>query len=1189
MAFVHLHVHSQYSLLDGAIPIKALAPAAAALGQRAVALTDHCNLYGAVSFHKSCKDAGVHPIIGAGLWVQPEGVAYADPRRGSGGYHLVCLVEDQQGYQNLCRLVTDAIFDGMYYKPRVDLDQLQERREGLFFLTSGLRGPVRSAVLDGREEVARERVQELAERLGPDRLYLELQDTGLAQEAPLNQATRELGKALGLPTVVTNNVHYLSAADAPSLELLQCIGLGTSMNHGDRVRPVTDQLYLKSEEEMREVFPDDLEALERTQELADRCNFHFTYGTYFFPASKPPDPAEGADTDDNWAFFCRAFPPPRDFGVDLIEEGSPIPPRPEGAGNLNGYFEWYCRCGLERRLERLEAPDRAAYDERLEEEFQIIESMGFAAYFLIVAEFINWAKDREIPVGPGRGSAAGSLAAWAMRITDIDPLRFDLLFERFLNPERVSMPDVDVDFCQDRREEVIEHTRQKYGRDYVAQIITYGKLQAKAAVRDVARVCGLNFNESDRIAKLIPDELGITLDRALQEEGLLNLVESDPRVRRILGLARSVEGMTRQTGVHAAGVVIADRPLVELCPLYRDGPEGGPVVQFDMKSAEEIGLIKFDFLGLKTLDQIRDAVNMIARNTGEQLDMSTIPEDDPKTFKLLQAGDGLGVFQVESTGMRELLQKLRPSNLEDLVALVALYRPGPLNSGMVDDFIDRKHGRQAVSYALPQLEPILKNTYGVVVYQEQVMQIAQVLANYSLGEADLLRRAMGKKKAEEMEKQKARFLQGASQNGVDSTKAEAIFDLLAQFAAYGFNKSHSAAYGLIGYQTAWLKANHRAEYMAALMTIESNNTDKVFIYLADCRRAGLAILPPNTNSSMTGFDVPPDTRKAIRFGLAAVKNVGSSAVTALLEAREEAGGCFEDLMDCLERLDYGRINKKVLENLIKCGAFDWTGHPRAALSDNLEGMLSVAQSNQRSKAAGQVNLFGGMAGGASVTGYRVPAVAEWPMARKLGFEREALGFFLSGHPISAWRAEVDRYATCRIEGLQRLDSGQEVAVAGMPSTIRVVRTRRGDRMAFVTMEDDTSSLECVFFADPWSTSRRDLESDEPLLVRGKLEKSKEDCKMLVDSVELMSAVRERGTREIHIALQHDDLDSQSIRALQDLLGGLRGACATSLHVTVPERSEVILRLPGNYSAAPDERLVDGLATIFRRNDLVRFQ
>jgi DNA polymerase-3 subunit alpha len=1189
LAYVHLHVHSQFSLLDGAVPIGGLASAAADLGQSAVALTDHCNLYGAVTFHKSCKAAGIHPVIGAGLWVQPEGIAYQDPRRASGGYHVICLVQDDQGYKNLCRLITDAIFEGMYYKPRVDLDRLQAHRDGLVFLTSGLRGPVRSSLVEGRPEEARAKIQALGDRLGSERLFLELQDTGLTDEGALNQSTRDLAQELGLRTVVTNNVHYLTAEQAPTLEVLQCIGLGRSLNQADRIRPVTDQLYLKSESEMRELFPDDGEALDRTAEIALSCDFHFTYGVYFFPASTPPDTAEDADTDPNWAFFFEAFPPPRDFGFAEYLDDNRVPPRPSGAGSLNGYFEWYCRTGLALRLARVKDPDREAYDARLVEEFRIIESMGFAAYFLIVAEFINWAKEQEIPVGPGRGSAAGSLAAWSMRITDIDPLRFDLLFERFLNPERISMPDVDIDFCQDRREEVIEHTRAKYGRDRVAQIITYGKLQAKAAVRDVSRVCDINFNEADRIAKLIPEELGITLEKAEEEESLRNLAESDPKVRRILGLARCVEGLTRQTGVHAAGVVVADRPLVEICPLYRDGPDGGPVVQFDMNAAESIGLIKFDFLGLKTLDQIRDAVAMIARNTGERIDMSAIPEDDRATFKLLQAGDGLGVFQVESSGMRELLQKLKPSNLEDLVALVALYRPGPLNSGMVDDFIDRKHGRKAVEYPLPQLEPILKNTYGVVVYQEQVMQIAQVLANYSLGEADLLRRAMGKKKVSVMEEQKSRFLQGAAENQVDLKKAEAIFDLLAQFAAYGFNKSHSAAYGYIGYQTAWLKANHRAEYMAALMSIEANNTDKVLVYIGDCRRAGLEVKPPDMNESFKGFDVRKEDRGAIRFGLGAVKNVGGGAVDAIVEARDSAGGRFKDLMDCLERLDYGRINKRVLENLIKCGAFDWTAYPRAALFDNLEGMLSVAQTNQRSKAAGQFSLFGSLAGGSQITGFRVPDVGEWSLARKLSFERDAVGFFLSGHPISAWKREVDRYATCRVEHLIRKEVGQEVSVAGMPSAIRSVRTRRGDRMAFVTLDDDTGSVECVFFSDPWDTSRRALESNQVLLVRGKLEKSIDGCKILADSVELMSELRERGTRKIDIHLQLAEIDSHRIQQLKKLLGTVRGSCTTSLHVTIPDRSVVVLRLPASFCTAPDERLVDGLSSIFRRNDVVRFQ
>lgn len=1194
MAFAHLHVHSQFSLLDGAIPIKKLAPAADALGLNAVALTDHCNLYGAVPFHKSTKGTGVHPVFGSGIWIQEEGQDYQDPQGQLGGYHLLLLIKDEHGYKNLCKLITDAIFDGMFYKPRVGLEHLRKHSEGLICLTSGMRGPVRGLLAAGEADKARARTERLAEIFGDQHLYLELQDVAFQGDDLANEGCRTLAQDLGLQTVVTNNVHYLKAKDAVTLDVLQCIGRGVSLNDPGRLRPVTDQLYLKSEDEMRALFPEDQAACDRTMEIAERCTFKFTYGTYYFPASTPPD--KGEDTQANWAFFYNAFPPPKDFGLPL--DGT-VPPMPEpGTGSLEGYFKWYSREGLKLRLQRVPEEQHPVYWERLQIEFDIVLSMGFPAYFLIVAEFINWAKDHDIPVGPGRGSAAGSLVAYAQRITDIDPIRFDLLFERFLNPERVSMPDVDVDFCQDRREEVIEHTRQKYGPEFVAQIITYGKLQAKLAIRDVARVCDTTFNDADRIAKLIPDELGIKLQDALdKEEPLQALHEGDPKTRRIYDLALSVEGMTRQTGVHAAGVIVADRPLVELVPLYRDGPEGGPVVQFEMKSAEGVGLIKFDFLGLKTLDQIRDAVLMIERNTGEKIDMSAIPtemsenggdETADVTYKMLQEGDALGVFQVESSGMRELLTKLRPTCLDDVVALVALYRPGPLNAGMVDDFIDRKHGRQEVVYPVPALEPILKNTYGVVVYQEQVMQIAQVMGGYSLGQADLLRRAMGKKQAEAMAEHRGIFCDGADKNGFDRKKAEDIFDLLAQFAAYGFNKSHSAAYGYVSYQTAWLKANHRAEYMAALMSIEAANTSKILVYIGDCKRAGMKVLPPDANESQWAFDVPKDDRNTIRYGLGALKGLGKHAVEALIEARIEAGGRFKDLMDCFERLDYKRVNKKALEALIKSGAFDWTGESRAALFSGMEAAMSTAQRAQADKASGQVGLFGGMAASAPKPGFRLPVVAEWSIIKELSAEREAIGFFLSGHPVTSYKQTVDRYTSGKIVHLPTKQAEAEVKVAGMPDSVKVVRTKRGDKMAFVEFSDETGSLEVVFFSDPYARSARLLKDGVPIVIAGTLEKSADGVKIMGDSVQSLSELRAKTTREVRITVDAKSLSSHVLRQLKGVLAERSGSVGCRIHVRKHGHSEVILQLPESMNVQPDDELQDQVDALFKKRGTVRF-
>jgi len=1215
MGFVHLNCQSQFSLLDGAMGPKALAKKAAALGMSAIALTDTCNLYGAVEFQGACKGAGISPIFGAKLWTWPAGLDALETKDRDLGWELVLLIEGGEhavqkdawvGYRNLSHLVTDAIFEGMHYRPRTDLGRLAARADGLIALTGGVHGCFGAALRAAHGDVERAReqarldLQALLDVFGPQHLFVELQDNGLPDQLAINELGRGLAAELGLQTVVTNEVKYLEPTDAVTLDLLNCVSRGHPVDDPARAFLPTDQQCLKTEADMVALFPDDLEAVHRTADIARRCDFSFEMDTYYFPATDPPDPdppcPEGvsvkdgprADTQANWEYFYRAFPPPQDYGLPTPEVG--IPPKPEGAGSINGYFEWYSGEGLKLRLEHVPEERHPEYWERLRFELDIVEDMGFPAYLLIVAEFINWAKDMDIPVGPGRGSGAGSLVNYAMRITDIDPLRFGLLMERFLNPERVSMPDIDVDFCQDRRHEVIKHVSDKYGAPLVSQIITYGKLQAKAAIKDVARILGLEFNAADRIAKLVPNELGIKLDKALKEEAMHTLATGDPLVGRVTTLARRVEGMVRQTGVHAAGVVIADRPIVEHAPLYRDGPEGGPVVQYEMKSAESIGLIKFDFLGLKTLDQLRDAVALVERNTGEKIDLALLPLDDQPTYELLQKGDGLGVFQVESSGMRELLTRLKPSNIDDLIALLALYRPGPLSSGMVDNFIDCKHGRKQISYPHPDLEWILKPTYGSIVYQEQVMQIAQVYAGYSLGGADLLRRAMGKKKAEAMAAQKVIFVKGALENGHTEEKAEELFDLLAFFAGYGFNKSHSAAYGVVSYYTAWLKTHHRAEYMAALMSIEANNTDKLLGYIGDCKRSGVEVLPPDVNESQASFDVPRADRRRIRFGLEAVKGVGSGAVESILEAREAAGGSFESLMDCLERLDYRRINKKVIENLVRCGAFDWTGHPRRAMFEGAAVAMSGAQRIQEQKASGQRSLFSMMGAAAPKPQIRLPDVGEWPTAVKLSHEREALGFFITGHPIEAYAGIAEKVSSCSILGLVERPADTEVTVAGMVTASRAIRTKRGNRMAFVTLEDTTGSVECIFFADPYANSKRALSADQPLLIEGKLERGAEGTpKILAESARLLSEERERRTRAIHLLLEEDELADGKLEQLHGLIQASKGTCPVTVHLHIDQRAWVSLRLPEELLAVPDESLMQGLETLFQRADVARLQ
>jgi DNA polymerase-3 subunit alpha len=1212
--FVHLVNRSQYSLLDGAMAPAELVARAQAFGQPAVALTDTCNLYGAFEFYKAAKDAGLNAIIGVTLWISPlpqAALASLPNSAPDDGWHLTLLIEGQggpanqkcAGYKNVCKLVTDAIFYGMHYRPRVDLDQLRAASAGLICLTGGLNGPLGPLAVGGPEAEAEAlaRLSVLRDIFGSRHLFVELQDYGLAGQAELNAGARRLAAALGLDTVVTNDCRYVQATDAVTLDLLNCIAQSVQVDESSRVGLPTDQQYVKSEDELRALFPDDGEAISRTVEIAARCTFKFkTAPPYFFPATEPPDPdpprpagvrvrnAERSDTDANWAYFYRAFPPPLDFGI-ATADGS-LPARPPGAGNINGYFEWFCQEGLKLRIRQLGIPEeqRPEYEARLAFELDVIEEMEFPAYLLIVAEFINWAKDHEIPVGPGRGSGAGALVNWAMRITDIDPLRFGLLMERFLNPERVSMPDIDVDFCQDRREEVIAHTREKYGQDLVSQIITYGKLQAKAALKDVARTLGLDFKASDRITKLVPNELGIKLEKAYEEERLAVWLKQSPVVARVGRLALRVEGMTRQTGVHAAGVVIADRPLVEHAPMYRDGPEGGPVVQYEMKAAESVGLIKFDFLGLKTLDQIRDAVKMIHRNTGVLLDLQTLPLDDEPTYKLLQKGDALGVFQVESSGMRDLLTRLRPTNIDDLIALLALYRPGPLSSGMVDNFIDCKHGRKPIEYAHPCLEPILVSTYGSIVYQEQVMQIAQVYSGYTLGGADLLRRAMGKKKAEEMAKQKATFVDGAITMGRPADAAETLFDTLAYFAGYGFNKSHSAAYGVVSYHTAYLKAHHRAEYMSALMTIDSGNTEKVLLYIGDCKRGGLEVLPPDVNESQYAFDVPANNRGLVRFGLSAVKGVGEDSIRAILDARAAASGRFSSFLDCLERLDHKRVSKKVLELLICCGAFDWTGDPRRAMVEALPAAVQTAISTQDERRRGQASLFGGM-GAARPPAFRLPACGEWPMMVRLEKEKEALGFFITGHPIAEYADTVRAHTSCRsIDLLAREDGGKEVRVAGMVSALREITNKKGAKMAFATLQDEHGSVECVFFAEFWALSRAALTSEAPLIVAGKVEKAADGAvKILAQSASLLSTIRETNTRQVLFEPTLDELTDARVEATLGLFRGSPGRKPVRAVINEPGAYRMKVDFEPAVTVTPDDALIQGLKALYGRPDIVR--
>ncbi|MGZ3444463.1 MAG: DNA polymerase III subunit alpha, partial [Myxococcaceae bacterium] len=1035
MSFTHLHLHTLYSLLDGAIRMKDLIKTVKAKGMSAVAVTDHGNMFGAIDFYKKARDAGIKPILGLEAYVA--GSKGRTDRTEKVANHLILLAKNEEGYANLRMLSSKAYLDGFYYHPRIDKQLLREHSGGLFGLTACLGGEVTSACYRGDMDAARNAAREYKDIFAPGHFFLEIQSNGLPEQEKANANLKQLSRDVELPLVATADAHYIQREDAAAHELLMAIASGKTLADSKRMRHSTDQLYVTSPEEMLAYFSDVPEAVHNTMRIAELCTLELTLGKPMLPSFRVP---EGHTPDS--------------------------------------YMAELATTGLEARFKELPyGVDRETYLHRLGTELAVISSMGFSSYFLIVQDFINWAKKHGIPVGPGRGSGAGSLVAYALRITDLDPIPYNLLFERFLNPERVSMPDFDIDFCQDRRDEVITYVSGKYGQDNVGQIITFGSLKAKSVLRDVARVFGLPFSEGDRLAKLVPEVLNITLKDAIEMEPRLKEMIDAPTVlgtleggrevtsREVLTISMALEGLHRQAGMHAAGVVIADKPLWEFVPVYQRPGESALITQFAKDEVEAAGLVKFDFLGLTTLTVIQNALDLVNRGRPpeQRIQAHQIPVGDPATYELISRGDTAGVFQMESSGFTEMVMKLKPSCFEDVIAAGALYRPGPLDSGMVDVFINRKHGREPVSYPHPSLEPVLRDTYGVIVYQEQVMQISQVLGGYSLGRADLLRRAMGKKKAEVMASERQGFLEGCQKNGVDPKVAGEIFDLMEKFAEYGFNKSHSAAYGLITIQTGWLKAHYPVEFMAALLTSEKDNTDKVVAHIAEARGQGYEVLPPDVNVSELAFGA---VEGKIRFGLGAIKGVGESAIDAILEARK--GGPFRDLFDFSERVDSRRVNRKVIEALVKAGAFDFEGRPRRQLFESVEKALERGASAQRDRAVGQSSLDGlledaGKPGPAASVGKpEYVAFEEWPEKERLAMEKEAIGFYVSGHPLHQYAKELQRYAR-PAASVQRARRDDVVTVAGIVSQLRERPTKTGKRMAWVTLEDLSGSVELVCF------------------------------------------------------------------------------------------------------------------------------
>jgi DNA polymerase-3 subunit alpha len=1151
--FVHLHVHTQYSLLDGAIRVGDLVKRAQEYRMPAMAITDHGNMFGALEFYTKARAAGVKPIIGCEVYVAPGSRLDKSGASSSGDAsgHLVLLCKNRTGYRNLCRMVSTAYQEGFYYKPRIDWNLLREHNEGLIALSACLGGEIPSLIGKGRMEQARQRIGEIARIFDNDRFYLELQENFLPEQEPVNRGLIEIGGELGVPLVATNDCHYLTRADAFAHEVLLCIQTGKTLDDPNRMRFANDEFYVKTPDEMAELFKAVPEAIDSTVVIAERCNLELDVSgkNYHFPK------------------------------LDLGADDTPAEALDKQAHE-----------GLEQRIAEIRKlrpdfsdEDVASYRERLEEELRIINQMGFPDYFLIVADFINWAKDHDIPVGPGRGSAAGSLVAFSLRITDIDPLPYKLLFERFLNPERISMPDIDVDFCIRGREDVINYVREKYGHDKVAQIITFGSMLARAVIRDVGRGMGMAYGEVDAIAKLVPNPTGkkVTLrDAQKQEPRLRELIEKDGRVKKLFDVALSLEGLTRHASTHAAGVVVTPEPLTNYLPLYVDPKSHGQVTQFDMGFVEKTGLVKFDFLGLKTLTVINNAVRLVREGKDAAFDLKLIRNDDEATYQLLCRGETTGVFQLESSGMKEYLIKLKPSCFEDLIAMVALYRPGPLGSGMVDSFIKRKHGVEEFGYDFPQLEPILEDTYGVIVYQEQVMQIAQVLGGYSLGGADLLRRAMGKKKAEEMAKQKKIFLDGARENKLDLKKAEAVFDQMEKFAEYGFNKSHSAAYALVAYHTAYLKAHYPVEFMAALLTEDKENTDKVIKNINEIRNMGIDILPPDINASSLDFTVQG---RGIRFGLGAVKGVGEGAVEAIVEARADAD--FESLHDFCERVDLHRVNKRVVEALIKCGAYDSLGHKRAQFMAALEEAMECGQKLQREKASGQESLFGSEQI-VSQSGHaygELPDLDEWPENLLLSNEKEAIGFYITGHPLARHSEAIKRFATCDTAGLLERADKEEVSVCGIVTGVKLLNTRKGDRMAFVTLEDLSGFVEMVVFPETYTQSAELLASEQALLVRGTVDVGEDACKILVNEVLALKDVQQRMTSKVHFRLTTPGLDDRQLRALKEIMTRYRGDCEALIHLVIPNRSETVLTLPDDIRLQPSDEMMDDVEKLFGYN------
>jgi DNA polymerase-3 subunit alpha len=1128
--FYHLHLHTEYSLLDGAIRLDSLFQKCHEYGMDAVSMTDHGTMFGVAEFYEKARKKSIKPVIGCEVYVAPRTLNDKTPLDAKGLSHLVLLAKDREGYANLCKLVSIAQLKGFYYKPRIDRDLLRLHSKGLIGLSACLKGDIPKNILQNRMDAADDAARFYLDIFGEDNFFLEVQENGMPVQHKVNEGLLDISRRLSIPMVATNDCHYLSKGDDKAHEILLCIQTGDTFDKKDRFKFDSDQLYFKSSDEMIASLGHYPNAVENTREIISRCNVEFDTKTYHFPRY-----ALSADESEDELFRAKAME------------------------------------GFEKKLDLIRASnpdmDEKVYRDRIEYEIGVILGMGFSGYFLIVADFIEYSRKIGVPVGPGRGSAAGSMVAYAMDITALDPIEHGLIFERFLNPSRISMPDIDVDFCIEGRDKVYQYVIERYGGpEYVCQIITFGRLKAKAVIRDVGRVIGVLLSEVDEIAKMIPDTAK-NLATAIEEVPMIREKCSESTEKtQMLEISMLLEGLPRHASTHAAGVVVSDKPLNEYLPLYK-GKDGETLTQFDMNYVEKLGLVKFDFLGLRNLTVIKNCMELIRNQGKTPPDFLNLDYTDENTFELLQRADTTGVFQLESSGMKDLILRLKPGSFSDIVALVALYRPGPLDSGMADTYVERKHGREPVVYLFDELEPILKETYGVILYQEQVMKIAGVLANYSMADADGLRKAMGKKIASMMEEHRKLFLKGAKENNRDPKKASELFDLMEKFGGYGFNKSHSAAYALIAYQTAYLKANFALEFIAALMTSEKGNSDAVIKYMEECRTHHIQVLPPDVNKSNAHFTVSDG---CIRFGLAAVKNIGEAAIESIVENRNKEGN-FKSLYDFCERVNVGKVNKKVVEALIKCGAFDSTQSRRSQMMAILEDALDHGSRIQKEKADAQLDLFADSNMGARVlkSTPMLPDIEEWEDHMRLSFEKESLGFYVSGHPLDKYEPIIQKYASVNSVSIHDSSDGRTIRMAGTIKPLKIHKTKKGDMMAFAAIEDQSGNIEVVVFPELYAEVHMHLAAEEIVILEAVVQKKENTVKLIAEKIIPIEKASEEWANGVIIKLDAEKSSLITLEQLKTILKKYPGECPTYLNIEIDQTPPLMIKLAGDYHTASD--------------------